>query len=36
VDGQTVYHSYGILQAEAYGIIEKDEEIIEVIPSGNG
>ena len=35
VDGQTIYHSYGILQAVAQNIIKQDEEIIEVIPSGN-
>lgn len=36
VDGQTIYHAYGILQAKAKKILKKKEEILEVIPSGNG
>ncbi len=36
VDGQTIYHSYWLLQAKAKDIIKDSEEILEVIPSGNG
>ena len=32
---QTIYHEFALLQAEAKGIIKKDEEIIEVVPSWN-
>lgn len=35
VDGQTIYHAYWLLQAQAREIVGKDEEIIEVIPSWN-
>jgi threonine synthase len=36
IDGQMVYHTYWLLQARARGIIKDGEEIIEVVPSGNG
>jgi len=36
VDGQTIYHSYWILQAKATNLIKDNEEVLEVIPSGNG
>ena len=36
IDGQMIYHTYWLLQAKAKWIIKQWEEIIEVIPSGNG
>lgn len=36
IDWQTLYHSYGILQAQAKGIVWKDDSLLEVVPSGNG
>jgi len=36
VDGQTIYHSYSILQAKANDIINENEDVLEVIPSWNG
>lgn len=35
VDWQTIYHSFGLLQAKAQEIIKENEWIIEVIPSWN-
>lgn len=36
IDGQTLYHAYGMLQAQAKWIVRKDDELLEVVPSGNG
>jgi len=36
IDGQMIYHTYWLLQAKAKKIIKEWEDIIEVIPSGNG
>ncbi|USN58814.1 MAG: hypothetical protein H6767_01655 [Candidatus Peribacteria bacterium] len=36
VDMQTTYHTITHAQAEAKGIIEHGDELIEAVPSGNG
>jgi threonine synthase len=36
IDGQMLYHTYGILQARAQNLVTADTDLLEVIPSGNG